>query len=102
MPQDKRGLQRHERSHVLRNEARCVVSSRASRRNKSSVCEATCRANQAFATTHGLRDRGSVILRLRVEFDLYSIGVNIVKKDLNLKEILLALLLNGRGTEPQC
>lgn len=101
MPQNKRRLQRHERSHVLRNEARCVVSSRASRRNQSSVCEATCRANQDFATIHGLRDWGSVFLRLSVEFDPYSIGVNIVKKDLNLKEILLALLFDDRGAESQ-
>jgi hypothetical protein len=48
-----------------------------------------------------LRDWGSVFLCLSVKFDPYSIGVNVVKKDLNLKEILLALLLNGCGTESQ-
>jgi hypothetical protein len=62
VPQNKRRLQRHERSHVLRNEARCVVRSRTSRGNNSSVCEATCRANQDFATIHELRDWGSVFL----------------------------------------
>ena len=96
MPQNKRSFQRHGRSRVLRNEARCVVGSRASRRDNGSVCEVTCRANLAFATIHGLRDRGSAFLRLRVEFDPYSIGVKIVKRDLNLKEVLLSLLLNGR------
>jgi hypothetical protein len=50
VPQDKRSLKRYERSHLLRNEARCEVLSRATRRNRSSVGEATCRSDQSFAT----------------------------------------------------
>ena len=102
MPKNKRRLQRHQRSHVLRNEARCVVRSRAIGRDSCSVGEATCRTHQAFATIHGLCNWSRIFLCLRVEFDPHSIGINIVKKDLNLENILLALLLNGRGTESQC
>ena len=38
-------------------------------------------------------------MRVCVEFDPYSIGVQSVKKDLNLEKELLTLLLDGRGTE---
>ena len=85
MPQNERSLQRHERSHVLRNEAWSIVCGRAIGRNNDSVCEEICRTNEAFATTHGLRNGVPVILRRRVEFDPHGIGIDIVKKSLNLK-----------------
>ena len=101
MPQNKRRLQRHQRSRVLRNVARGVVRNWASGRDNSRVCEAIRRTNQAFGTIHGLCNWGRIILGLCVEFDPHSIGVHCIKEDLNLKEILSTLLLNGRGTESQ-
>ena len=85
MPQNERSLKRHERSCVLRNEARRVVSNRATCRNRSTVGEGTCRSDQAFATIHSLRDWVPVFLRLRVEFDPHGIGIDIIEKNLNVK-----------------
>lgn len=101
MPQNERSLKRHERSYVLRNEARSVVSNRATRRHRSTVGEGTCRSDQAFATIHSMRDWVLVFLALRVQFDPHGIGIHIIKKNLNVKQISLALLLDGRGAEPQ-
>ena len=101
MPQNKGRLQRHQRPDVLRNEARGVVRSRTIGRDNGSVCEATCRTNQAFPTIHSLRDWASIFLPVRVQLDPYGFRVHIIKEDLNLKEILVTLLLNGRGTESE-
>ena len=101
MPQNERSLKRHERSHVAWNEARSVVSSRAACGNRSAVGEGTCRFGQAFATIHSERDWVPVLLRLRAEFDAYGVGIDTIKKNLNVKYILLALLLGGRGAESQ-
>lgn len=101
MPKNKRRLQWHPRSHVLRNKTRCVVSSRTNGRDNGRVCEAICRTNQAFTTIHGLCNWSRIFLHVCIEFDLYSIGVQSIKKDLNMGKILLALLLNGRGTKAQ-
>ena len=101
MPQNETCLKRHERSYVLRNEARGVVSNRATPRNRSTVVEGTCRSGQAIATIHSVRDWILVFLRLRVQFDSHGIGIDIIQKNLNVKQISLALLLDGRGAEPQ-
>ena len=85
MPQNERSLKRHERSYVPRNEARRVVSNGATRRNRSTVGEGACRSDQAFATIHSVRDWVLVFLRLRVEFDPHGIGIDIIKKNLNVK-----------------
>lgn len=85
MPQNERSLKRHERSYVLRNEARRVVRNRATGWNRSTVGEGTCRSDQAFATIHSLRDWDLIFLRLRVEFDPHGIGIDIIKKNLNVK-----------------
>ena len=86
---------------MLRNETRRVVSNRATLWNSRTVGEGTRCADQAFATTHGVRDRDLILLRLRVEFDLHGIGIDIIQKNLNVKQILLALLFDGRGAESQ-
>src|SRR5579863_7236145 len=86
---------------VLRNKARCEVRSRARRRKRGSVVESYISADQAIAAAHDLRDWGSTILSFGVELGAYRIGRNLTKKNLNLKSELLALLLNGRGTESQ-
>jgi hypothetical protein len=70
---------------MSRNEARRVVRKRATFRNRSTVGEDTCRPGQAFATIHSERDWDFVFLRVRVEFDLHGIGIDILKKDLNVK-----------------
>lgn len=85
MPQNKRSLKRHKRSYVPWNEARCVVSSGATGRKRSTVGERTCRSDHAFATTHGLCDCVLAFLRLRVQFDTHGFGVDVIKKDLNVK-----------------
>lgn len=85
MPQNKRRLQRHQRSYVLRNEARRVVRGWAIGRNNGIVCEAICRTNQAFATIHSVRDWVLLFLRLRVQLDPHGIGIDIIKKNLNVK-----------------
>ena len=85
MPQNKWRLQWHERPRVLRNEARGVVPGWAIGRDNGSVCEATCRTNQAFATIHSVRDWVLVFLRLRVQFHSHGIGIDIIKKNLNVK-----------------
>lgn len=85
MPQNERSLKRHERSCVLRHEARRVVSNRATRRNRSTVGESTCRSDQAFATIHNERNWLLAFLRLRVQLDPHGIGINIIKKNLNVK-----------------
>ena len=96
MPQNERSLKRHECSCVLRNDARRVVGSRATRRNRSAIHERICGSRQAFARTHGMRDLVLVFRRLCVEFDADGIGVDIIQKNLNMKLIMLALLLDGR------
>ena len=101
MPQNERRFKRHERSYVLRNEARRVVSNRATRRHRSTVGEGICRSDQAFATIHSVRHWVLVFLALRVQFDPHGIGIHIIKKNLNVKHISLALLLDGRGAESQ-
>lgn len=85
MPQNKRSLKWHDCSCVPRNEARCVVSSRTTSRNRNAVGEATGRSDQMFATIHSERDWVLVFPRIRVEFDLHGIGVDIVEKNLNVK-----------------
>ena len=85
MPKNEMSLKRHERSHVPRNEARRVVSQRAACWNRSTVGEATCRSDEAFATAHGVRDWALVFLPLRVQFYSHGIGIDITKKNLNVK-----------------
>jgi hypothetical protein len=84
MPQNERSLKRHERSYVLRNEARRIVSNRTICRNRSTVGEGTVRSDEAFATIHGVPDWVLLFLRLRVEFDSHGVGIDIIQKDLNL------------------
>jgi hypothetical protein len=48
-----------------------------------------------------LRDWVPVFQRLRVEFDANGAGIDIIEKNLNVKQILLALLLNGGRAESQ-
>src|SRR5215469_298754 len=45
VPQNERSLKRHRCCSVLRNEARRVVGDRATRRNRSTVGEGTCRSD---------------------------------------------------------
>ena len=85
MPQNERSLKRHERSCVPRNEARCVVSNRATRRNRSTISEGACRSGKVLVTIHSLRDWILASLRLRVELDAHCIWVDIVKKNLHVK-----------------
>src|SRR5271170_6183001 len=85
VPQNERSLKRHERAYVLRNEARRIVSSRATRWNRSTVGEGIGRSDQAFATIHSLRDWVSAFLRLRVQLDPDGVRIDIIKKDLNVK-----------------
>ena len=101
MPQNERSLKRHRRSCVLRNEARRVVGNRTTCRNRSTVCESASRSGHSSATCHILRDWVPVFQRLRVEFDANGAGIDIIEKNLNVKQILLALLLNGGRAESQ-
>ena len=50
----------------MRNDARRIVNNRATCRNRSAVGERSCRFDQAFATTHNVRDSALVFLCLRV------------------------------------
>jgi len=102
VPQNKRRFQRHECSDIPRNQARRVVSNRATLRDRSTVAKRTCRSGLAFAAIHNVRDWILVFLRLRIELDTHGIEIDITKKDLNLKEVLRTLFLNGRGAESQC
>ena len=101
MPQNERSLKRHRRSCVLRNEARRVVGNRTTCRKGGTVGECICRSVLRFATSHGEPDWLPVFLCVSVEFDAHSAGIDIVKKNLNVKQILLALLLNGGRAESQ-
>jgi hypothetical protein len=70
---------------VLRNEARRVVSQRATCRNRSTLGESTCRFDQSFATIHNVREWVLVFLRRRVQLDPHGIGIDIIKKNLSVK-----------------
>lgn len=85
VPQNEWSLERDERSCVVRNEARRVVSKGAARRNGSTVVEGACRFVHALATIHNERDCALVFLRICVEFDSDGIGIEIVKQNLNVK-----------------
>ena len=85
MPQNESSLKRHERCCVLRNEARRVVCCWAIGRGIGSIWEGTCRPDEAFATIHSERDWVVVFLRLRVKFDPHGIGIDVIKKNLNVK-----------------
>lgn len=85
MPENERSLKRHERSRMPRNETRRKVSDRAAGGKRSAVGERTCRFSRAIATSHNLRDWVAVFLRLRVEFHAHGIGIDFIKKNLNVK-----------------
>ena len=85
MPQNESSFQRHERSRMLRNEPRRVVSGRTTCGNRSTVGEGSGRADQAFATIHNERDWVPVFLRVRVQFDAHGIRIDIIKKHLHVK-----------------
>ena len=85
MPQNERSLERNERPSVPRDEARRVVGNRATCRNRSTVAVSTCCFDRAIVTIHSLRDWIPLFLRLRVEFDPHGIGIEIIKKSLNVK-----------------
>jgi len=85
VPQNERRLKRHERSRVLRNEPRRVVSSRANRQNRSAVSEGARRSGHTLATNHRVRDWALVFLPIRVKFDTHGVGIEIIKKNLNVK-----------------
>ena len=101
MPEYERRLERHERSVVRRNQSRRVVGRWTSRRNTKSVQKAAGRTDEALATIHDFADGSVAVLRFSVQFDVHGFGIEIVKKNLNLKEILLSLLFYRRGTKPQ-
>lgn len=101
MPEYERGLERHERSAVVRNQSRGVVSWRARRGNSGTIYKSVGGTGEALTTIHIFPDRGLAIPRFRVEFDSHGIGIEIVKEDSHLKEILLPFLFNCRGTESQ-
>ena len=63
--------------------------------------KAVCGANEVFTAIEGLRDRGIGVLPFRVELDPYGIGIEVVKKDLNLKHELAFFLLDGRAAKAQ-
>jgi len=54
VPQNERSLKRYERSYVPRNEARCVVSSRVIRRNRSTIGVVRCGCTQRFGKLRAL------------------------------------------------
>jgi len=86
---------------VLRDDARSIVGDRATRWNKSTVSEGTRCSDQAFAAIHSERAWVAVFLWLRVQFDLHGIGIDVIKKNLDVEYIFLSLLLDGRGPESQ-
>lgn len=102
MPQNEGSFKGHECPQVARNQTWRVVSSRASCRNRSTVVEAASRSGHAFAAVHNELCRDRAFLCLGIEFDTHGVGIEIVKKNLNMKEIAFALSLNGRGAESQC
>lgn len=85
MPQDERRLERHGCSFMMRDEARRVISNRATGRNRSTVGEGVRGSREGFATRHFLRERFPVFLGIRVEFDLHGIAIDIIKINLNVK-----------------
>lgn len=85
MPQNERRLKRYERSRVLRNEPWRIVSSRAACRNRSTVSEGTRSSGQRLTANHCVRYWAFVFLPVSVEFNAHGVGIEIVKKNLNVK-----------------
>ena len=81
MPKNERSLKRYKCSSMPRNETRRVVRNRATRRSRSPICEGTRRFDRR---SHDSLHRGSVtvLLRLRIQFHRHSIGIDVIKKDL--------------------
>ena len=86
---------------MLRNDARGVVGRRATCWNDGAVSERAGGCRKWFATFHRMRDWVFCSLRLRVEFDSHGLGVDRAKRNLNVKQILIALLHDGRRAELQ-
>ena len=84
---------------VIRNEARRVVRGGASRRNTRSVHETVLRTDEALATIQAIPRRGVAVLPFRIELDADGVGIEVVKKDLNLKNVLPILLFYRRGAK---
>ena len=101
MPEYERRLERHERSIVLGNHPRSVISGWTGRWNTQSIQKTVGRADEPLIAIHDFADWGATILRLCVKFDLHEFGIEIVKKSLHLEEMLASLLFNCRGTKPQ-
>ena len=87
---------------MVGNQPRGVVSCRASRGNSDGINEAVCRTDEALTTIHGLPNRRAAILSFGVQFNLHCFRIELIKINLNLKEILLPLLVHCGGTESQC
>src|SRR5580700_280083 len=86
---------------MIGNQSRGIVSRGASRRNTGGIHQAVDRSDEALATFHGLPNAGISVATFRVKFDAHAFGINIAKKYLDLKQILLPLLLDCRGAEPE-
>jgi hypothetical protein len=99
VPQDERRLQRHECTAVLGNEPRSVISHGTSGRDLGGICVPILRADKATATIHGGSEGSAPVLPFCIQLHTYGIGIEIVKKDLNLEYVLPFFSFKCGGAE---
>src|SRR5580658_2427495 len=99
VPQNEGGLEWDECSGVLGNQARSEVGCGAGGWKRRGVHETVFRADQTFASLHGLAQNGGAIFLFGVELGTNGVGIQLVEKDLNLKEVLSIFLFEGCGAE---
>src|SRR5271165_4177246 len=87
---------------MVRNETRCVVSDRTGGRNTRVVQETVRRTDQPFGTIHGMSGRGTTVLPFCVKLRRDGVRVEIVQKDLSLKQVLPLLLFDRRRAKSYC
>jgi hypothetical protein len=93
VPQDKRRLKRHESSTMLRYQPRRVVGRWARCRNDRDVHEPVFGTDETLASAHRIRRRGVAVFPVGVELSTHGLGIEIIKKCLNMKNKLAILLV---------
>ena len=101
MPENQRGLQRHKCSAMIRHQPRSVVGSGARRGNIRIISEPIDETDEALAAIQGMPRRGAAVLPFREELHTHGVGIEVVKKDLNLKKELPFLLFNYGAAKSQ-
>src|ERR1700722_8644044 len=86
---------------MIRHQSRSVGGDRAGRGNTRAVHESVGGTDEAIAAIKEMPRRGAPFLPFRKELHTHGVGIEVVKKGLNLKEELPFLLFSCRSAKSQ-